>query len=55
MNAASLTLGRTLSLIKSDVAARIRYTGGVPGFWSGLGTLLFARQPRRWPFGVLRH
>src|SRR5579871_5981441 len=40
MNTAPLTLGRTLHLIKSDVVARIRYTGGTPGFWSGLSGLL---------------
>src|SRR5581483_2480043 len=36
----SLTFGRTLHLIKSDLVARIRYRGGVPGFWSGLSALL---------------
>ena len=40
MSASTLTLGRTLRLIRSDVAARIRYLGGAPGFWSGLGALL---------------
>ena len=40
MSASPLSLGRTLRLIKSDVAARIRYTGGAPGFWAGIGGLL---------------
>ncbi|MGA3007571.1 MAG: hypothetical protein ABSE59_06735 [Opitutaceae bacterium] len=40
MKTAPLTFGRTLRLIRSDVAARIRYTGGTPGFWTGLGGLL---------------
>lgn len=40
MTPAPLTFSGTLRLIKSDVAARIRYTGGRPGFWSGLGMLL---------------
>jgi serine O-acetyltransferase len=40
MSSPPLTFSRTLHLIKSDVAARVRYTGGTPGFWSGLGGLL---------------
>jgi serine O-acetyltransferase len=40
MKASPLTFSGTLRLIKSDVVARIRYTGGKPGFWSGLGGLL---------------
>jgi serine O-acetyltransferase len=40
MKASPLTFSGTLRLIKSDVVARIRYTGGRPGFWSGLGGLL---------------
>jgi serine O-acetyltransferase len=40
MTPAPLTFLGTLRLIKSDVAARIRYTGGRPGFWSGFGALL---------------
>jgi serine O-acetyltransferase len=40
MKPSPLTFPGTLRLIKSDVVARIRYTGGSPGFWSGLGGLL---------------
>ena len=40
MKPSPLTFSGTLRLIKSDVVARIRYTGGSPGFRSGLGGLL---------------
>jgi serine O-acetyltransferase len=40
MNPPRMTLSQALRLIRSDVTARIRYTGGKPGFWSALGALL---------------
>jgi serine O-acetyltransferase len=57
MNTPRLTLGRTLRLIKSDVAARIRYTGRRPGFWSGLGMLFSPASLAlaSWRFQALIH
>lgn len=37
-----MTLRRTFQLIRSDLAAAIRYRGGIPGWRSGIGALLTA-------------
>jgi serine O-acetyltransferase len=57
MSSSPITFWRTLHLIKSDVAARIRYVGGTPGFWSGLGGLLSPASLALavWRFQALLH